>query len=98
MARTTITQGVGGHVTLAYDGEDYHGRPARIERLFTCPWDGGYVHEIHEDGSTTQPCGGLAGTGSTLMCGGRDGRLLGLIRREWRRGRIAAAREMASYG
>ena len=70
-----------GRVTLSYDVEDYDG-VRRVERTFTCPVEGGYVRE-YRNGDWKQVCDRLSHTGSTLSCSGL-GRLLGLIRAEYR--------------
>lgn len=72
-----------GRVTVAYDMESWTGETARVERVFTCPDDGGYVREKMSNGGWEQVCDKLAGRGSTLSCSSRD-RLLDLIRAEYR--------------
>ena len=72
-----------GRVTVAYDMESWTGEAVRVERVFTCPDDGGYVREKMPNGSWEQVCDKLAGRGSTLFCSSRD-RLLDLIRAEYR--------------
>lgn len=83
MTRMSLTTDSGGCVTLAYD--DAFGE--RVERRFVCrDAAGSYVREIMPDGSTRQPCEGLARTGSTLMCDSRA-ELPDVIRREYQRAR-----------
>lgn len=72
-----------GRVTVAYDMESWTGETVRVERVFTCPEDGGYVREKMSNGSWEQVCDKLAGRGSTLSCSSRN-RLLDLIRAEYR--------------
>lgn len=83
------TDEVGG-VTLSYDVEDYDGA-CRIERTFTCPFDGGYVRE-YRSGDWKQVCEHLHHLGRTLTCSSRDD-LLTLIRREYQAMRRAEKRE-----
>ena len=40
-----------GRVTVAYDMESWTGETVRVERVFTCPDDGGYVREKMSNGS-----------------------------------------------
>ena len=72
-----------GRVTVAYDMESWTGEAVRVERVFTCPDDGGYVREKMSNGGWEQVCDKLAVRGSTLSCSSRD-RLLDLIRAEYR--------------
>ena len=72
-----------GRVTVAYDMESWTGETVRVERVFTCPEEGGYVREKMSNGSWEQVCDKLASMGSTLSCSSRD-RLLDLIRAEYR--------------
>ena len=61
-----------------------------IDMTIGAPSDGGYVYQILADGSTTQVCDKLASTGSTLIYSPKyHGRLIDLIRREYRKGRRA---------
>lgn len=71
-----------GRVTVAYDMESWTGETVRVERVFTCPEEGGYVREKRSNGSWEQVCDKLAGRGSTLSCPSRS-RLLDLIRAEY---------------
>jgi hypothetical protein len=87
--RTKITSDEYGHVTLR--GEDILGDP--VERLFTCPTDGGYVYEVCAGGDRRQVCEGLHRTGVTLISPSRAA-LVDLIRREHRRAARAARRAM----
>ena len=77
-----------GRVTVAYDMESCTGETVRVERVFTCPEDGGYVREKMSNGSWEQVCDKLDGRGGTLSCSSR-GRLLDLIRAEYRAMRLA---------
>ena len=72
-----------GRVTVAYDMESWTGETVRVERVFTCPEEGGYVREKRSNGSWEQVCDKLAGSGSTLSCSSWS-RLLDLIRAEYR--------------
>ena len=72
-----------GRVTVAYDMESWTGETVRVERVFTCPDDGGYVREKMSNGDWRQVCEKLASMGSTLSCSNRS-RLLDLIRAEYR--------------
>ena len=72
-----------GRVTVAYDMEFWTGETVRVERVFTCPDDGGYVREKMSNGSWEQVCDKLASMGSTLSCSSRAA-LVELIRREYR--------------
>ena len=79
-------------VTLSYDEEDIcSGETVRVERVFTCPQDGGYVRE-YRDGDWKQVCDRLGSMGSTLSCSSREN-LLALIRREYQAMRRAEKRE-----
>lgn len=90
--KAKFTTDPAGRVILSYDVEDYDG-VRRVERVFTCPPDGGYVRE-YPNGK--QVCDRLAHTGSTLTCSSRD-KLLSLIRREYRAMRRAEKREANRY-
>jgi len=57
-----------GRVTVAYDMESWTGEAVRVERVFTCPDDGGYVREKMSNGGWEQVCDKLAVRGSTLSC------------------------------
>ena len=81
-----------GRVTLAYDEFDLlREETVRVERVFTCPLEGGYVREQDSRGNWEQVCEQLAGMGNTLACSSRD-RLLDLIRAEYRAMRRAEKR------
>ena len=87
--KTTITTTDHGHVNIEFDTMDGRRRSMQI----SCPTTGGYVYEIRPDGSTTQVCEKLAGSGSTLTAKSRAD-LPDLVRREYRRMRRAEKREM----
>jgi len=74
-----------GRVILEHDGDPDYGEPPRVTHTYIGKPDR-YVYELRPDGSTTQPCDGLSGSGNTLYCGPS---LLETIRREWRKGRRA---------
>lgn len=79
-----------GHVTLSYDDDDYGGAK-RVNRVFRCPLDGGYVLE-HRDNDWKQVCDKLYGMGSTLMSPSRAD-LARVIRREYQAMRRAEQRQ-----
>lgn len=81
-----------GFVTIAYDNEMSDGR---VERTFTCPFDGGWVYEETISGRV-QVCDRLSHRGSTLRAGSRA-ILADLIRREYRAMRASEKREAARY-
>lgn len=81
-----------GSLTVAYDDEM---SGARMERTFTCPFDGGWVCEETTSGRV-QVCDRLSHRGSTLRAGSRAA-LADLIRREYRAMRAAEKREAARY-
>ena len=81
--KARFTTDSAGRVTVAYDMESWTGETVRVERVFTCPDDGGYVREKMSNGGWEQVCERLAGWGSTLSCSSR-GRLLDLVRAEYR--------------
>ena len=72
-----------GRVTVSYEMESWTGETVRVERVFTCPEDGGYVREKMRNGNWEQVCDLLAGRGNTLSCSSRE-KLIDLIRAEYR--------------
>ena len=87
--RAKFTTNKFGYVTLSYDIEDYDG-VRRVERIFICPADGGYVRE-HRHGGWKQVCDHLSYMGSTLFCPRRDD-LPAMIHREYQTMRRAEKR------
>lgn len=95
--KAKITADESGHVTLSYDVEEPSEVDSvrRVERIFSCPVDGGYVLEYHK-GDWTQVCDRLGRMGDTLRCASRDA-LLALIRREYQVMRRTEQREADRY-
>lgn len=79
--KTKFTVDETGNVTMSYDIECYDGTK-RIDRVFTCSIDGGYVRE-YRNGEWKQVCDSLSNMGNTLTCASRE-KLISLIRREYR--------------
>jgi hypothetical protein len=65
---------------------------ARVQRLYTCPDRGGYVHEEYA-GGWRQTCERLSSTGITLEASSREA-LPELIRREYKRMKANEKRRM----
>ena len=80
--KARLTSDACGYVTLAHDVEGFDGL-TRIERLFRCPVEGGYVREYIR-GEWKQVCVGLSHMGVTLMCPSRD-KLAEVIQRQYQR-------------
>jgi hypothetical protein len=91
-ARTTIKPLDDNHVVIRY-ADCYTGEI--IEREFWAPSGGGYVREIdaaHPGTTGRQVCELLEGVGPTLYWGGH-GRLIDVVRREYRAMRRVERRE-----
>ncbi len=80
--RAKITTTAIGRVALEYDSPSYYDADRRVERLFRCPIDGGYVTE-KINGEWKQVCEHLSSTGHTLSCSSRDA-LGALIRKHYK--------------
>ena len=79
-----------GRATLSEDDDNFGGAK-RVNRIFRCPLDGGYVLE-HRDNDWKQVCDKLYGMGSTLMSPSRAD-LANVIRREYQAMRRAEQRQ-----
>ena len=87
--RTRIRQITDNTVRIQYQ----NWMDEEIDETLFAPSDGGYVFVLQADGSTTQICDRLSSTGSTLIYSPKyHGRLVDLVRREYRKMRAAEKR------